>query len=73
MEEFLNMAVNNGVSIFVCVAFIWFLNNYFSKMNDTLNELNKVLTTLVTSMQEVQNKVNTIDDKIDKITNKETI
>lgn len=64
MEEMISMAVNNGVAVFVVVAFIFFLNTYMTKMNELLQDLSKTISDLVASVQALSHRFDDLETTI---------
>ena len=64
MEEVLNVIVNNGLGVASFIAFIYFINTYMSKMDNTMSEISKTLTLIQGNLITLQSRVDDIEEKI---------
>lgn len=64
MEEVLNVIVNNGLGVASFIAFIYFINTYMSKMDNTMSEISKTLTLIQGNLITLQSRVDEIEEKI---------
>lgn len=64
MEEVLNIIVNNGLGVASFIAFIYFINTYMSKMDNTMSEISKTLTLIQGNLITLQSRVDEIEEKI---------
>lgn len=66
MEQFLNIIVNNGLGVASFIAFIYFINIYMSKMDNTMNEISKTLSLIQVNLTTLQNRVDCFEEKLNK-------
>lgn len=66
MEQVLNIIVNNGLGVASFVAFIYFINTYMSKMDNTMNEISKTLSLIQVNLTTLQNRVDCFEEKLNK-------
>lgn len=59
MEGLVQLIVNNGIGV-VCVAYMI----YFQLV--TMRDMNKTLVTITTTLQSINDRLNSIEDNIDK-------
>lgn len=64
MEELINAIVNNGLGVASFIAFIYFINTYMSKMDNTMSEISKTLTLIQGNLITLQSRVDDIENKI---------
>ncbi|MBO7080018.1 MAG: hypothetical protein J6W64_09450 [Bacilli bacterium] len=64
MEEFINAIVNNGLGVASFIAFIYFINTYMSKMDNTMSEISKTLTLIQGNLMTLQSRIDDIEEKI---------
>ena len=64
MEEVFNVIVNNGLGVASFIAFIYFINTYMSKMDNTMSEISKTLTLIQGNLITLQSRVDEIEEKI---------
>lgn len=64
MEELINAIVNNGLGVASFIAFIYFINTYMSKMDNTMSEISKTLTLIQGNLMTLQSRVDDIETKI---------
>lgn len=64
MEEVLNVIVNNGLGVASFIAFIYFINTYMSRMDNTMSEISKTLTLIQGNLITLQSRVDEIEEKI---------
>lgn len=64
MEELINAIVNNGLGVASFIAFIYFINTYMSKMDNTMSEISKTLTLIQGNLMTLQTRVDDIENKI---------
>lgn len=64
MEELINAIVNNGLGVASFIAFIYFINTYMSKMDNTMSEISKTLTLIQGNLMTLQTRVDDIETKI---------
>lgn len=64
MEEFINAIVNNGLGVASFIAFIYFINTYMSKMDNTMNEISRTLTLIQGNLITLQSRIEDIEEKI---------
>lgn len=64
MEEFINAIVNNGLGVASFIAFIYFINTYMSKMDNTMSEISKTLTLIQGNLMTLQSRVDDIEEKM---------
>lgn len=64
MEEVLNAIVNNGLGVASFIAFIYFINTYMSRMDNTMSEISKTLTLIQGNLITLQSRVDEIEEKI---------
>lgn len=66
MEQVLNIIVNNGLGVASFIAFIYFINTYMSKMDNTMNEISKTLSLIQVNLSTLQNRVDCFEEKLNK-------
>lgn len=64
MEELINAIVNNGLGVASFIAFIYFINTYMSRMDNTMSEISKTLTLIQGNLITLQSRVDDIENKI---------
>lgn len=64
MEDLINAIVNNGLGVASFIAFIYFINTYMSKMDNTMSEISKTLTLIQGNLITLQSRVDDIENKI---------
>ena len=64
MEELINAIVNNGLGVASFIAFIYFINTYMSKMDNTMSEISKTLTLIQGNLITLQSRVDDIENKM---------
>lgn len=64
MEELVNAIVNNGLGVASFIAFIYFINTYMSRMDNTMSEISKTLTLIQGNLITLQSRVDDIENKI---------
>lgn len=64
MEEVINAIVNNGLGVASFIAFIYFINTYMSKMDNTMSEISKTLTLIQGNLMTLQSRVDDIEEKM---------
>ena len=64
MEEVFNVIVNNGLGVASFIAFIYFINTYMSRMDNTMSEISKTLTLIQGNLITLQSRVDEIEEKI---------
>ena len=64
MEELINAIVNNGLGVASFIAFIYFINTYMSRMDNTMSEISKTLTLIQGNLMTLQTRVDDIETKI---------
>lgn len=64
MEDLLNAIVNNGLGVASFIAFIYFINTYMSRMDNTMSEISKTLTLIQGNLITLQSRVDEIEEKI---------
>lgn len=64
MEELINAIVNNGLGVASFIAFIYFINTYMSRMDNTMSEISKTLTLIQSNLITLQNRVDDIEQKM---------
>lgn len=64
MEELINAIVNNGLGVASFIAFIYFINTYMSKMDNTMSEISKTLTLIQGNLMTLQTRVDDIENKM---------
>lgn len=64
MEELINAIVNNGLGVASFIAFIYFINTYMSRMDNTMSEISKTLTLIQGNLITLQSRVDDIENKM---------
>lgn len=64
MEDIINIVMNNGIGIACFIALLYFVNNYISKMNDTLMQVSLTLNSIKDSLITLSSRVDKIEEKI---------
>lgn len=64
MEEIIQIVVQNGVGVASFIALLYFVNNYITKMNETVHEIALTLTTIKDSLITLSSRVDEIENKI---------
>lgn len=64
MEELINAIVNNGLGVASFIAFIYFINTYMSRMDNTMSEISKTLTLIQGNLITLQSRVDDIETKM---------
>lgn len=64
MEELINAIVNNGLGVASFIAFIYFINTYMSRMDNTMSEISKTLTLIQGNLITLQARVDDIENKM---------
>ena len=64
MEELRNAIVNNGLGVASFIAFIYFINTYMSRMDNTMSEISKTLTLIQGNLITLQSRVDDIENKM---------
>lgn len=64
MEELINVIVNNGLGVASFIAFIYFINTYMSRMDNTMSEISKTLTLIQGNLITLQSRVDDIENKM---------
>lgn len=64
MEELINAIVNNGLGVASFIAFIYFINTYMNKMDNTMSEISKTLTLIQSNLITLQSRVDDIENKM---------
>lgn len=64
MEELVNAIVNNGLGVASFIAFIYFINTYMSRMDNTMSEISKTLTLIQGNLITLQSRVDDIENKM---------
>ena len=66
MESLITAIVNNGLGVGSFIAFIYFINMYLSKMNNTLSDVAKTLNSIQLNLNNLSERVSDIEEKIKK-------
>lgn len=64
MEELVNAIVNNGLGVASFICFIYFINTYMSRMDNTMSEISKTLTLIQSNLITLQSRIDDIEQKI---------
>ena len=64
MDELINAIVNNGLGVASFIAFIYFINTYMNKMDNTMSEISKTLTLIQSNLITLQSRVDDIENKM---------
>ena len=64
MEELINAIVNNGLGVASFIAFIYFINTYMSRMDNTMSEISKTLKLIQGNLITLQSRVDDIENKM---------
>lgn len=64
MEEMINIIITNGIGVGSFIALLFFVNNYISKMNDTVNNIANTLTSIKDSLVSLSTRVDEIESKV---------
>ena len=67
MEDIINIIMNNGIGIASFIGLLYFVNNYISKMNDTLMQVSLTLNSIKDSLITLSSRVDEIEEKIKNI------
>lgn len=62
MEDLIQLIVNNGLGIASFFALLYFMNNYITKINETIQKICNTLQSIETNLVELSNRV----DKLEK-------
>lgn len=64
MEDIINIVMNNGIGVASFIGLLYFVNNYISKMNDTLMQVSLTLNSIKDSLITLSSRVDEIEEKI---------
>ena len=64
MEDIINIIMNNGIGVASFIGLLYFVNNYVSKMNDTLMQVSLTLNSIKDSLITLSSRVDEIEEKI---------
>lgn len=67
MEDIINIVMNNGIGVASFIGLLYFVNNYISKMNDTLMQVSLTLNSIKDSLITLSSRVDEIEEKIKNI------
>ena len=72
MEEIIQVVVNNGLGIGSFFALLYFMEKYLSKISKTNEEISQTLISVKDSLEDLRNRVDTIEKKSKIKTKKES-
>lgn len=72
MEEMIQVVVNNGLGIGSFFALLYFMEKYLSKISKTNEEISQTLISVKDSLEDLRNRVDTIEKKSKIKTKKES-
>lgn len=72
MEELIQVVVNNGLGIGSFFALLYFMDKYLSKISKTNEEISQTLISVKDSLEDLRNRVDTIEKKSKIKTKKES-
>lgn len=64
MQDIINIVMNNGIGVASFIGLLYFVNNYISKMNDTLMQVSLTLNSIKDSLITLSSRVDEIEEKI---------
>ena len=64
MQDIINIVMNNGIGVASFMGLLYFVNNYISKMNDTLMQVSLTLNSIKDSLITLSSRVDEIEEKI---------
>lgn len=64
MQDIINIVMNNGIGVASFIGLLYFVNNYISKMNDTLMQVSLTLNSIKDSLITFSSRVDEIEEKI---------
>lgn len=64
MQDIINIVMNNGIGVASFIGLLYFVNNYISKMNNTLMQVSLTLNSIKDSLITLSSRVDEIEEKI---------
>lgn len=61
MEDLIQLIVNNGLGIASFFALLYFMNNYITKINETIQKICNTLQSIETNLVELSNRVDRLE------------
>lgn len=61
MEELLQLIVNNGLGIASFFALLYFMNNYITKINETIQKICNTLESVDKNLVDLSNRVEKLE------------
>lgn len=67
MEDLIQLIVNNGLGIASFFALLYFMNNYITKINETIQKICNTLQSIETNLVELSNRVDRLEKEKEDI------
>lgn len=72
MEQAVQIAVNNGLGVVSFLALLYFMNNYMTKINATVEKISQTSEKTSQTLVTVEKTLSDLSKRVEKIERKET-